>query len=160
MADPTPAPSSETPNLQVLAQYVRDLSFENPRAPAAQQESRPEVDFSVEMNAKGMADDHYELELKLTANASTPVGPVFRIELVYAGIFRLSRIPQEHIEQTLLVECPRYLFPFARRIITELTIDGGFYPPMMLDPIDFAALYAQQKDNLVTQAPPTATGQA
>ena len=140
------------PNMQVLAQFIRDFSFENPRAPnSLRMESRPEVDLGVEMGAKGRTDGLFEVDLKLTVKASTPDGPMFAIELVYGGLFQLANIPQEMMEPTLLVECPRYLFPFARRIIADATADGGFSPPFFLDPIDFGTLYMQQKGNILAQ---------
>ena len=148
-----------TPNMQVLAQFTRDFSFENPRAPnSLRMEWRPEVDLGVEMGAMGRPDGLFEVDLKLTVKASTPDGPMFAIELVYGGLFQLSNIPQEMMEPTLLVECPRYLFPFARRIIADATADGGFVPPFFLDPIDFGTLYMQQKGNILAQQP--AAGQA
>jgi preprotein translocase subunit SecB len=116
-------------------------------------ESRPDVDLGVEMGAKGRPDGLFEVDLKLTVKASTPDGPMFAIELVYGGLFQLSNIPQEMMEPTLLVECPRYLFPFARRIIADATADGGFVPPFFLDPIDFGTLYMQQKGNILGQQP-------
>jgi len=140
------------PNMQVLAQFTRDFSFENPRAPESlRMESRPEVDLGVEMGAKGRPDGLFEVDLKLTVKASTPDGPMFAIELLYGGLFQLSNIPQEMVEPTLLVECPRYLFPFARRIIADATSDGGFVPPFFLEPIDFGSLYMQQKGNILAQ---------
>ncbi len=141
-----------TPNMQVLAQFTRDFSFENPRAPESlRMESRPEVDLGVEMGAKGRTDGLFEVDLKLTVKATTPDGPMFAIELVYGGLFQLTNIPQEMMEPTLLVECPRYLFPFARRIIADATSDGGFVPPFFLEPIDFGSLYMQQKGNILAQ---------
>ena len=156
----TAQPDLQTaPNMQVLAQFIRDFSFENPRAPnSLRMEARPEVDLGVEMGAKGRPDGLFEVDLKLTVKASTPDGPMFAIELVYGGLFQLSNIPQEMMEPTLLVECPRYLFPFARRIIADATADGGFVPPFFLDPIDFGTLYMQQKGNILAQQP--AAGQA
>jgi len=142
------------PNMQVLAQFIRDFSFENPRAPnSLRMDSRPEVDLGVEMGAKGRTDGLFEVDLKLTVKANTPEGAMFAIELVYGGLFQLSNIPQEMMEPTLLVECPRYLFPFARRIIADVTSDGGFVPPFFLDPIDFGSLYVQQKGNILAQQP-------
>ena len=147
------------PNMQVLAQFIRDFSFENPRAPnSLRMESRPEVDLGVEMGAKGRPDGLFEVDLKLTVKATTPDGPMFAIELVYGGLFQLSNIPQEMMEPTLLVECPRYLFPFARRIIADASSDGGFSPPFFVDPIDFGTLYLQQKGNALAQQ--TAAGEA
>jgi preprotein translocase subunit SecB len=140
------------PNMTVLAQFIRDFSFENPRAPQSlRMESRPEVDLGVEMSAKGRNDGLFEVDLKLSVKASTPDGAMFAIELVYGGLFQLGNIPEQMIEPTLLVECPRYLFPFARRIIADVSSDGGFTPPFFLDPIDFGALYVQQRNNVLAQ---------
>ncbi|MEI9903802.1 MAG: protein-export chaperone SecB [Asticcacaulis sp.] len=152
----TAVPTQDTvnaPNMQVLAQFIRDFSFENPRAPnSLRVESRPEVDLGVEMSAKGRSDGLFEVDLKLTIKASTPEGPMFAIELVYGGLFQLINVPETHVEPTLLVECPRYLFPIVRRIVADVTSDGGFMPPFNLDPIDFGALYMQQKAQAVGQA--------
>lgn len=154
-AGPTAPPA---PNMTVLAQFIRDFSFENPRAPQSlRMESRPDVDLGVEMSAKGRTDGLFEVDLKLSVKASTAEGAMFAIELVYGGLFQLGNIPEQMVEPTLLVECPRYLFPFARRIISDASADGGFSPPFNLDPIDFATLYMQQKANVLAQ--PT-TGQA
>lgn len=146
------------PAMTVLAQFIRDFSFENPRAPQSlRSDARPEVDLGVEMSAKGRQDGLFEVDLKLSVKATTPEGPMFAIELVYGGLFQLGNIPEQMVEGTLLVECPRYLFPFARRIIADATADGGFSPPFYLDPIDFASLYVQQKGNILAQQ---AAGQA
>ncbi len=142
----TPQDPNAAPNMQVLAQFIRDFSFENPRAPnSLRVESRPDVDLGVEMSAKGRSDGLFEVDLKLTVKASTADGPMFAIELVYGGLFQLINLPESHVEPTLLVECPRYLFPFVRRIVADVTSDGGFVPPFNLDPIDFGALYLQQR---------------
>ncbi len=138
--------AAAAPNMQVLAQFIRDFSFENPRAPnSLRVESRPDVDLGVEMSAKGRSDGLFEVDLKLMIKASTSEGPMFAIELVYGGLFQLISVPDNLVEPTLLVECPRYLFPFVRRIVADVTADGGFLPPFNLDPIDFGALYMQQK---------------
>jgi preprotein translocase subunit SecB len=138
----------QTANMQVLAQYIRDFSFENPRAPESfRSEGRPEIDMGVEMSAKGRPDGLFDVELKISAKAKGSEGIMFTIELIYGGLFQLGNIPPHMVEPTLLVECPRYLFPFARRIIADISSDGGFFPPLMVDPIDFAALYMQQKAN-------------
>jgi len=156
--DPLPQ-QPPVPNMQVLAQFIRDFSFENPRAPESLRvESRPEVDLGVEMSAKGRPDGLFEVDLKLTVKATAQEGAMFAIELVYGGLFQLTSIPQEMVEPTLLVECPRYLFPFARRIIADVSSDGGFTPPFFLDPIDFGTLYMQQKANTLAQQ--GAAGQA
>ena len=145
--------ATSVPNMQVLAQFIRDFSFENPRAPnSLRVESRPDVDMGVEMGARGRSDGLFEVDLKMTVKASTAEGPMFAIELVYGGLFQLINIPEAQVEATLLVECPRYLFPFVRRIVADVTSDGGFIPPFNLDPIDFATLYIQQKAQQGVQA--------
>lgn len=134
------------PNMQILSQFIRDLSFENPRAPASlRPEKQPEVDVGVEMNARGRNDGLFEVDLKISVTAKTDEAPMFAVEVLYGGLFQLSHIPENMIEPTLLVECPRYLFPFVRRIIADCTSDGGFAPPFYLEPIDLAALYMGQK---------------
>ncbi|WP_443748975.1 protein-export chaperone SecB [Asticcacaulis solisilvae] len=156
---------SDTPEVQqppaamtVLAQFIRDFSFENPRAPnSLRVEARPEVDLGVEMSAKGRSDGLFEVDLKLSVKAATSDGPMFAVELVYGGLFQLGNIPEELVEPTLLVECPRYLFPFARRIVADASSDGGFSPPFFIDPIDFGTLYMQQKAGQLGQP---AAGQA
>jgi preprotein translocase subunit SecB len=131
------------PQVSILAQYVKDLSFENPNAPASmhQQNGQPKIDINVNVGVKKQADEIYEVELKLSANATFENGrTAFIAELLYGGVFGLKHVPEEHLELYLVVEAPRLLFPFARRILADATRDGGF-PPLMLDPIDFAQLY-------------------
>jgi preprotein translocase subunit SecB len=140
------------PGIRVLAQYIRDLSFENPRAPEAlrQTGAQPQMDVGVEMNARGRDDGYFEVDLKLSARASREDGPLFHVEVLYGGVFEITGVPQEQMEQVLLIECPRFLFPFARRVIADVTSDGGF-PPFLLDPIDFAGVYAaRQAQNVET----------
>ncbi len=134
------------PGIRILAQFVRDLSFENPRAPDSLRAgaAQPQIDLGVEMNARGRDDGFFEVELKLSARANREDGPMFVVELLYGGIFQITGVAPEDMEPVLLIECPRYLFPFARRIIAEVTSEGGF-PPFLLDPIDFAGVYAQRK---------------
>jgi preprotein translocase subunit SecB len=134
------------PFFRVLAQYVRDLSFENPRAPdSLRLEGRPDVEMGVEMNARGRQDGLYEVDMRLSVKASSNQAPLFQVELVYGGLFQLGGFAEADIEPMLLIECPRYLFPFARQIISACTSDGGFYPPFLLEPIDFATVYAARK---------------
>jgi len=159
MSDTPETQAPPAPAMTVLAQFIRDFSFENPRAPnSLRVEARPEVDLGVEMSAKGRSDGLFEVDLKLSVKAATPEGPMFAVELVYGGLFQLGNIPEELVEPTLLVECPRYLFPFARRIVADASSDGGFSPPFFIDPIDFASLYMQQKTNVLSQQQPA--GQA
>ena len=147
------------PGFRILAQYVRDLSFENPRAPDSLRiEGKPAIDMGVEMNAAGRPDGLFELDLKLSIKATHENQPVFHVELVYGGLFQLANVQEQDIEPMLLIECPRYLFPFAREIISSATADGGFYPPFQLDPIDFAAIYIARQQQIAQQ--PVETGQA
>jgi preprotein translocase subunit SecB len=136
----------EQPGIRILAQFVRDFSFENPRAPEALRQggAQPQIDLGVEMNARGRDDGLFEVDLKLSARANREDGALFVVELLYGGLFQITGVGAEDMEPVLLIECPRYLFPFARRIIADITAEGGF-PPFMLDPIDFAGVYAQRK---------------
>lgn len=140
-----PAAAPVEPGIRILAQFIRDLSFENPRAPESLRAGvQPQIDLGVEMNARGRDDGLYEVDLKLSATAKREDGPVFVVELLYGGVFQIEGVPAEEVEPVLLIECPRFLFPFARRIIADVTSEGG-YPPFMLDPIDFAGVYAARK---------------
>ena len=135
------------PGIRILAQFIRDLSFENPRAPdtlRAGSGAQPSIDMGVEMNARGRDDGFFEVDLKLSARATREDGPVFHVELLYGGVFEIAGVSSDDLEGVLLVECPRFLFPFARRVIADVTSDGGF-PPFLLDPIDFAGVYAARK---------------
>ena len=141
-----PDAAGEPPGIRILAQFVRDFSFENPRAPDALRAgaAQPQIDLGVEMNARGREDGLFEVDLKLSARAGRDDGPLFVVELLYGGVFQINGVGAEDIEPVLLIECPRYLFPFARRIIADITSEGGF-PPFLLDPIDFAGVYAARK---------------
>ena len=143
---PDTAEAPSVPGIRILAQFIRDLSFENPRAPESLRggAAQPQIDLGVEMNARGREDGFYEVDLKLSAKASREDGAVFVVELLYGGVFQISGVDAEDMEPVLLIECPRFLFPFARRIIADVTSDGG-YPPFLLDPIDFAGVYQARK---------------
>ncbi len=151
---PAPEPTAPPPpelaagaGFRVLAQFVRDLSFENPRAPESLRiEGKPEIDMGVEMNARGRTDGLYEVDMQLSVKATLASGPLFQVELVYGGLFQVVGVPEDQMEPILLVEAPRYLFPFARAIIGACSSDGGFYPPFLMDPIDFGAIYAARKE--------------
>ncbi len=138
------AKAGPVPGLNILVQYIKDLSFENPRAPQSLKpsESSPKLDININVNANKMEDSQFEVILSLEATATDPGGALFKVELIYAGIFRVAGVPDEHLHPFVLIECPRMLFPFARQIIADATRNGGF-PPLMIDPIDFAALYRQ-----------------
>jgi preprotein translocase subunit SecB len=140
--------SEARPQISVATQYVKDLSFENPNAPQSlqPQDGRPSIDVNVDVEARSVAPTNFEISLKFTVRAQHGDSVLFIIELVYCGLFVLQNIPAEHLEPVCLVECPRQLFPFARRIIADATRDGGF-PPMLIDPIDFGALYQQRQQH-------------
>ncbi len=137
--------AGEAPALNVLAQYIKDLSFENPHAPHSlrPREEAPEINININVNANPLSETDFEVELKLEANAGEGADAMFNVELIYGGVFRLTNIPEEAVAPAILIECPRLLFPFARQIIAEATRNGGF-PPLMIDPVDFAALFQQR----------------
>ena len=143
---PDTAQAPEAPGIRILAQFIRDLSFENPRAPDSLRggAAQPQIDLGVEMNARSREDGFFEVDLKLSAKANREDGPIFIVELMYGGVFQIGGVAPEDMEPVLLIECPRYLFPFARKIIADVTSDGG-YPPFLLDPIDFAGVYQGRK---------------
>jgi preprotein translocase subunit SecB len=125
--------------VQVAAQYIKDLSFENPGAPN-NFSARPQIELNVDLQARQVEREHYEVELKLRVSAKSEEKPLFLLELVYAGLFMLHNIPDEIRQQVLLIEAPHIMFPFARRIVADVVRDGGM-PPLMIEPIDFAALF-------------------
>jgi preprotein translocase subunit SecB len=133
------------PSIRILGQYLKDLSFESPNAPQAlgQQQAQPDINIAVNVNARNLAATDFEVELHLDAKASSQDKVVFAAELIYAGTFRLENFPQQMMHPAVLIECPRLLFPFARQILAEATRNGGF-PPLMLDPIDFASMYQRR----------------
>ncbi len=133
-------------NIKILAQYVKDLSFKVPQAPEVflTTNEKPDIRISIDIDAKKIAAENYEISLKISADASSKDKKLFLCELTYCGIFLLKQIEGEMLEQVLLIYCPNLLFPFLRRIITNATSDAGF-APLMLDPIDFAELYARRK---------------
>jgi preprotein translocase subunit SecB len=133
------------PTLSALGQYIKDLSFENPNAPNSlvPRENGPNIAINVNVNAKQIAETDFEVELLLEGKAGDGDDVMFRFELIYAGIFRILNIPAENIQGVVMIECPRLLFPFARQIIADSVRNGGF-PPLLIDPIDFAGLYQQK----------------
>ncbi len=133
------------PTLNILAQYVKDLSFENPGAPLSLkgQNKAPSISINVNVNANPLADKEFDVTLTLNARANVDTNVLFNVELVYGGVFRIDGFPKEHMLPVLFIECPRLIFPFARQIIAEATRNGGF-PPLMIDPIDFAQMFQQR----------------
>jgi preprotein translocase subunit SecB len=140
-ANQGPANQGQVPNLQVAAQFIKDLSFENPGA-MSNLADRPQIELSVDLNASRLAEaDMFEVELKIRVNATYESKPLFLLEVAYAGIFRLTNVPDTGTQQAiLLIQAPHMLFPFVRRIVSDVVRDGGM-PPLMIEPIDFMALY-------------------
>jgi preprotein translocase subunit SecB len=152
------AAASAQPNIGVVAQYVKDFSFENPGAPASlrPRNSQPSINISIGVQSSGLSASEYEVELKINVNATDGQQVLFVIELVYAGVFRVANFPQEQLGAAVLIECPRLLFPFARQIVADASRNGGF-PPLLIDPVDFVQLYRQQLQNAAAAgAPPSA----
>ena len=147
------------PIIRVLAQYTKDLSFENPGLFSAQEgQGAPEIELGIDVRVEpGPPEQNiFGVDLKLNAKAKRQDAVVFIVELVYSGVFQLQNAGQADAEAMLLIECPRLLFPFARRIVAEVTRDGG-HPPLLIDPIDFVGLYRQQKTSIqaAPDAPPS-----
>lgn len=135
-----------TPQLTVRGQYIKDLSFESPNGPFAmgQQKEAPKMEVNVDLGARKVADEMYELEIKSMVKATgQDNATIFVIELAYAGLFQLKNIPEDRLQPMLFIDCPFILFPFARRVIADVTRDGGF-PPLMMEPIDFHSLFARR----------------
>ncbi|MGH6980987.1 MAG: protein-export chaperone SecB [Stellaceae bacterium] len=143
---PNGAPPAAGPQLVINAQYVKDFSFENPRAPQSlmAQPTPPEIKLDIRVDARNLAPDAFEVTLAVSARAQRKDEPVFVVELSYAGVVTLQNVPREHAQFYVLVEAPRMLFPFARAIIADATRDGGF-PPLFVQPIDFAELLRRQQ---------------
>lgn len=159
---PTPAPQQQAnPSLNVLAQFIKDFSFENPNAPRSlmQAPQQPTISVQINVNPKPMTSTDFEIELKLEGKAEVGGNTLFAFDLLYAGVFRLQNIPQESLGPLLMIECPRLLFPFAREIVSHAVVNGGF-PPLLLDPIDFVSLYQQKVASMQAQAPGTPPVQA
>ncbi len=136
---------SGAPALNALGQYLKDFSFENPNAPRSlgPQEKSPSIAIQVNVNVKQLAPSDFEVAITLDAKAGEGADLLFKLDLEYAGVFRLTNIPTEQIHPIVMIECPRLLFPFVRQIVADATRDGGF-PPLFIDPIDFVGLYHQK----------------
>ncbi len=162
--DAAPAGSQtaqQQPGIHVLGQYIKDLSFENPGAPHSMRptDKAPKLDVNVNVNAKPHSETEVEVELRLEAKATRGNDTLFIVEVTYAGVFQVQNVPKEHTQPILLIECPRLLFPFARQIVADATRQGGF-PPLMIDPVDFAALYRQRVAQANVQQPAASPQQA
>ena len=141
------------PQLRVLTQYTKDMSFENPNVPRTlgPLDEQPQIGVRVDVGVQRFSDTDFEITLSIGVDAKHKTDTMFLVELQYAGLFRLTNIPDDSLEPVLLIECPRQIFPFARRIIADATRDGGF-PPLMIDPIDFVQLYQQRRNDAEAEA--------
>lgn len=147
-----PTDSSNVPSIGVLAQYTKDLSFENPNAPQKALAQQPDINIEINVNAKPLNASDIEVELTIEVRAKDEQQLLFAIDLAYAGVFRILNIAAEAKQQIVMIECPRILFPFARQIVADVTRNGGF-PPLLMDPIDFVGLYRERMAQQQAAAP-------
>lgn len=140
------ADEQQQPQILLNVQYIKDLSFEVPNAPQVfvQQDAKPQIAINVDIDAERLEGNVFQVVLKLEVDAKAGEDQVFLVELAYGAVATLNNIPDEQAQPALLIEVPRLIFPFARRVIADVTRDGGF-PPLLLDPIDFARLYQQNQ---------------
>jgi len=151
MADQEPATGGNgsgeggsDPQVSILAQYIKDLSVENPSAPQVYQwQVQPSLDVQFNINVQSVADEVHEVSLKIDVTARSDNGVHFVVDLSYGGLFGLRNVPPDALQPFLLVEAPRLIFPFARQIVADAVSNSGF-PPLLLDPIDFASAYMSQ----------------
>jgi preprotein translocase subunit SecB len=140
------------PQVGMISQYVKDLSFENPNAPAVYQwQAQPQIEVQFNIGTQQLGEDVYEVALKIEVLARAEQNTAFAVDLLFAGLFAIQNLPQEQLQPFLLAEAPRLLFPFARRIVSDAIRDGGF-PPLLLDPIDFGQLYMQRAAQVQAEA--------
>lgn len=140
------------PSFTVRAQYLKDLSFESPRAPTSFNGATPIIDVNIDVQGRRFSGDQYEVELSVTARATRDKEAVFIVEATYAGVFEIKNLPQDQLEMAMLVECPRFLFPFMRQVIADATRNGNF-PPLMMEPIDFMGIFMANRERMRQQAP-------
>lgn len=140
------------PSIRILAHFIRDLSFENVAAQQGNQtQGTPEISVTVNLDGGGIGENRFQMGMKINATAKVADTTRFIVELDYVGVFEINNVPQEHLHPFLFIECPRQILPYARRVVSDVTRDGG-YPPLMLDNIDFAALYRQRLEHLRAQS--------
>lgn len=153
-----PPGEESAPQVATIAQYIKDLSVENPAAPQSfQWQSQPQLEVHFHINVNRINEEVHEVALKIDASARSEQGVHFVVDLTYAGLFGLRHIPDEALPPFLLAEAPRLLFPFARSIIANSVQDCGF-PPLLLDPIDFAAAYLEQAGAAAASGDPAVAG--
>lgn len=143
----------DNPSIKVAGQYLKDLSFESPNAPKSLQSpgSNPNLQVDIHVNANKLEGEIFESAIHFKAHASNDEGTIYLLEAVYAGAFEVKNIPGEALEPLMLINCPAILYPFLRRLVSDVTQEGGF-PPLLLDPIDFAALYQKRQEGKSKEA--------
>jgi preprotein translocase subunit SecB len=155
---PGAQPQQTLPQLNVLGQYIKDFSFENPNAPRslAPNQAQPNINIQINVGVTQSGETDFEVTLKLEGKAESSGTVLFVFDLTFAGMFRIQNVPKEHLHALVMIECPRLLFPFAREIIATAVRNGGF-APLLLDPVDFVALYQQRvaQEQAKAAAPPT-----
>jgi len=151
-AEAAEQPDADAAQFGILAQFIKDLSFESPNSPLSLQApgENPKLEVNVQVQAFKHTDEVYEVDLVFSAKAESDLGVIYNVEMIYGSMFQAMNIPDEFILAVLYVDAPTIVFPFMRRVVADLTRDGGFQP-LMLDPIDFAALYQQNSENAVIQ---------
>ena len=154
-----PPEAGPPPQLNVLAQYTKDFSFENPNAPGSLRphDSQPQINIQINVGGNNLAENEYEVTLSIEGKAENAGKVMFSFELAYAGVFRIANVPKENLHPLIMIECPRLLFPFAREIIATAVRNGGF-PPLMLDPVDFVGLYRQNMERQMAAQQAAAQG--
>ncbi len=148
-------PSAENvPQLNVVAQYIKDFSFENPNSPQSltPRQEQPQINIQINVGAQPLSDTDIEVVLDLQGKAESSGSLLFNFELKFGGVFRIRNVPRESLNAMVLIECPRLLFPFAREIVATAVRNGGF-PPLLLDPVDFVGLYRQKMAQMAPQQP-------
>jgi preprotein translocase subunit SecB len=155
----SPAAQQAPAQLNVLGQYIKDFSFENPNAPRSLQPSQtqPAINIQINVGVQQLSETDYEITLNLEGKADSAGSVLFAFDLTFAGVFRVQNVPTQALQPLVMIECPRLLFPFAREIVATAVRNGGF-PPLLLDPVDFVALYQQRAAQMQEQQPTSPTG--
>jgi preprotein translocase subunit SecB len=146
------------PQLNVIAQYIKDFSFENPNSPRSltQGQQQPAINIQINVTVTPLGESDYEVVLQIEGKAETAGIMLFSFDLAFAGAFRILNVPKESLHPVVMIECPRLLFPFAREIIASSVRNGG-YPPLLIDPVDFVGLYRQKMAEGQIAQPPAAS---
>lgn len=158
--DPMPNGADTAPQVGLISQYIKDLSFENPNAPVVYQiQTQPQIDVQFGISATAVNEEVHEVVLKIDVKAVAEDKTIFIVDLSYAGLFGMRNVPEDQVQPFLLAEGPRLIFPFARRVLADAVRDGGF-APLLLEPIDFGGLYMQQAEAARQMAETPAEGHA